>query len=87
MLVPANSICWEIHTCLLPHAWGERAPRCAGDAALGLDEHAWRRIITNVPADNRLAFHFALEAGMTVYGKNEDSFLKGGKLLDRSASA
>jgi hypothetical protein len=42
-----------------------------------------RRLITNVPADNRLAFQFALSAGMEPYGKNEDSFLKGGKLLDQ----
>jgi RimJ/RimL family protein N-acetyltransferase len=84
MLVPTNSICFEIHTCLLPHAWGERAHRAAQVMLNWVWEHTpCQRIVTNVPVDNRLAFHFALEAGMTVFGKNEDSFLKGGKLLDQ----
>jgi RimJ/RimL family protein N-acetyltransferase len=84
MLVPQNSICWEIHTALLPHAWGERAHRAAQVMLAWIWENTpCRRIITNVPVDNRLAFHFALDAGMEVYGKNEDSFLKGGKLLDQ----
>lgn len=84
MLVPQNSICWEIHTALLPHAWGERAHRAAQVMLTWVWENTpCRRLITNVPADNRLAFHFALDAGMEVYGKNEDSFLKNGKLLDQ----
>lgn len=82
MCVPQNSVCWEIHTALMPNAWGERAHR----AAAMLQTWIWvntpcRRIITNVPADNRVAYHFALAAGMEVYGQNEDSFLRDGKLL------
>ena len=37
----------------------------------------------NVPRDNRVAYHFALAAGMNVYGQNECSFLKNGKLHDQ----
>jgi RimJ/RimL family protein N-acetyltransferase len=84
MLHPHNGICWEIHTALLPHAWGDRARRAA-NAAL-----AWiwtntpcRRIVTNVPAENRLAYHFALAAGLEVYGTNEASFLRHGRLQDQ----
>ena len=88
MLVPTNSICFEIHTCLLPHAWGERAHRAAQVMLAWVWENTGcQRIITNVPVDNRLAFHFALNAGMEVYGKNEDSFLKTGSSSIRSASA
>ncbi len=84
LLVPLNAVCWEIHTALLPNAWGDRARR-ASDVML-----AWvwgntpcRRIVTHVPADNRLAYHFALAAGMHVFGIDEQSFLKGGRLLDQ----
>jgi hypothetical protein len=42
-----------------------------------------RRIVTNVPEDNRLAYHFAVGAGMRAYGINRASFQKGGRLLDQ----
>lgn len=84
MLVPQNGICYEIHTCLLPHAWGARARRAAAAMAAWIWENTpCRRLITNVPANNRVAYHFALQAGMEVYGRNEASFLKNGKLLDQ----
>ena len=84
MFVPHNGVCWEVHTCLLPEAWGERAHRAARMLAGWVWENTpCRRVITNVPADNRVAFHFALDAGMEVYGTNEASFLKKGRLLDQ----
>jgi RimJ/RimL family protein N-acetyltransferase len=84
MLHPHNSICWEIHTALLPNAWGERGQR----AARLLPEWIWkntlcRRVMTNVPDNNRLALRFAREAGMTEFGVNSASFLKNGKLWDQ----
>jgi len=84
VFAPENSICWEVHTALLPCAWGERGQI----AASMLPAWVWsntpcRRIITNVPSNNRLALHFAMRAGMTIYGTNERSFLKNGQLLDQ----
>jgi RimJ/RimL family protein N-acetyltransferase len=84
MLHPHNSICWEIHTALLPNAWGERGLR----AARLLPEWIWkntlcRRVMTNVPDNNRLALRFAREAGMTEFGVNPASFLKHGELWDQ----
>jgi RimJ/RimL family protein N-acetyltransferase len=84
MMHPHNSICWEIHTALLPNAWGERALH-AGRLVI---EWIWentpcRRLITNVPYNNRLALHFAYRAGMNVYGTNHQSWLKDGKLWDQ----
>jgi len=84
LLVPLNAVCWEIHTALMPNAWGDRAHR----AAAVMLEWVWantpcRRIVTHVPADNRLAYRFALSAGMRVFGIDEQSFLKGGRLLDQ----
>jgi hypothetical protein len=42
-----------------------------------------RRIVTGVPQGNRLAFRFAVAAGMEQYGVNEASFLRGGRMLDQ----
>ena len=42
-----------------------------------------RRIVTNIPTTNRLALHFALRAGMRLYGSNSASYLKNGELLDQ----
>jgi RimJ/RimL family protein N-acetyltransferase len=83
-LHPHNSICWEIHTCLLPNAWGGRGLK----AAHLLPEWIWnhtpcRRLMGNVPSNNRLALRFAREAGMTEFGVNPASFLKNGRIYDQ----
>jgi len=84
MLHPHNSICWEIHTALLPNAWGERAHRAVRMVFDWIWENTpCRRLITNVPSSNRLALHYAVGAGMKIYGVNEASFLKGGVLCDQ----
>ena len=85
ILVPQNCATYEIHTCLLPCAWGARA----AVAALGITPWFFaqidrcHRIVTNVPANNRLALRFARKAGMTQYGLNPLSFLKAGVLHDQ----
>jgi RimJ/RimL family protein N-acetyltransferase len=84
LLVPHNSVCWEVHTALLPHAWGERARRAARAFLAWLwRETPCRRLITAVPASNRLALRFAEAAGMRIWGVNEKSFLRGGRLEDQ----
>jgi RimJ/RimL family protein N-acetyltransferase len=84
LLVRENAACMEVHTCLLPAAWGPRAR----EAARGLIDWVFthtdcRRLITSVPAYNRLALRFAERAGMTKYGENPDSFLKRGRLYSQ----
>jgi hypothetical protein len=84
MFVPQNGVCWEVHTALLPCAWGERGQL----AARLLPTWIWhashcRRIVTNVPVTNRLALHFAYQAGMRVFGVNEASYQKNGVLHDQ----
>ncbi len=65
ILAPQSAVCWEIHTRLLPTAWGAKARA----AAQGVTRWAWanvpgcRRIVTSVPAQNRLAIRFAERAG------------------------
>ena len=85
MFVPMNGICWEVHTCLMPCAWGDVGLEAARQLPAWIWRHTpCRRIITNVPATNRLALHFALKAGMRVYGINKASYLKDGKLCDQT---
>lgn len=84
MFAPLNSATFEIHTCLLPWTWGAKA------AQISHEIHGWawknlpcHRIITNVPAYNRLALRFARCAGMKEFGVNPRSYLKNGKLYDQ----
>jgi len=84
MFHPQNMVCWEVHTALLPSCWGARARK----AALALPywifhNTSCRRIVTNVPDTNRLALHFAMDAGMKIYGVNDASYRKNGRLLDQ----
>jgi RimJ/RimL family protein N-acetyltransferase len=83
MLVQQSPVLWEVHTALLPAAWGA----CGREAAQGLI--AWvfahstcQRLITSVPASNRLALRFALRAGMTEFGRNPRAYQTRGQLED-----
>ena len=84
LFVKQNSICWEVHTCLLPNAYGPKARRAAEEMA----DWLWRktpceRLVTSVPITNPLAGKFAVRAGMEQFGKNPRSFLKHGQLVDQ----
>lgn len=84
MLHPHNSICWEVHTCLLPSAWGKTATLCAALCIDWIFENtACQRLITNVPAGNALALRLAKSVGMQQFGLNPKSFLKHGIALDQ----
>lgn len=83
-VIPLNGICWEIHTTLLPQAWGPRA----GEAARAVQRWLWEqtrceRLVTNVPEYNRLALRFARQAGLQQFGVNPASYRKDGKLYDQ----
>jgi len=85
MLVPQNSVCWEIHTCLLPAGRGA----IGRIAAQQLQKWIWantpcRRVVTNVPAFNKLALKYAKEAGMYEFGVNPKSFAWRGALYDQT---
>ena len=84
MLNPENSVTWDVHTCLLPSAWGELAVRAAVHAIQWVwDNTPCLRLVTKVPVFNRLALRFARMAGMVEYGRNPKSFLKNGQLHDQ----
>jgi hypothetical protein len=84
VLYPQNAVCWEIHTRLLPCAWGARA----AEAAKGILEWLWTntpavRLVTSAPGNNRLAIRFAEAGGLSRFGRNPASYLKNGKLHDQ----
>jgi len=84
MLVPLNTICYEIHAALLPVAWGEKGQRVAE----GITVWVWantpcRRLVGNVLPYNRAVLRFTQAMGMTVFGCNTRSYLKHGRLRDQ----
>lgn len=79
-----SSVCYQMHTMILPECWGEMATRAV--QALGVwvfNETECRKMITNVPAYNRRALRFALAGGMTQEGINRASFMRNGVLVDQ----
>lgn len=83
MFTPQNSVCWEVHTCLLPAAWGESA-----QAGKEMVDWLWantpcQRIITNVPVFNKLALILARNCGFIEFGRNIKSFLRNSVLHDQ----
>ncbi len=84
ILIPENYVCWKIHTCLLPVAYGEKAKI----AVAALAPWVWQntgcmRVITDVPAYNRVALRFARAAGLEEYGVNPRSYMKNKNLYDQ----
>ncbi len=76
--------CWEVHTCLLPVAYGATAL----DAARAVERWFWEthpeatRLVTVVSEDKPLALRFAKRCGMRQWGVNERSTRRGGQLFD-----
>jgi RimJ/RimL family protein N-acetyltransferase len=79
---PHNLVSIEIHTCLLPTAWGRaEAITCAFREWLWQNTSA-KRITTRVPSFNRLALKLAMACGMIEFGRDVKSFQKHEKLYD-----
>lgn len=85
MLVPRNAIEYEVHTCLLPGHGFRRARQAAREGIAWVWAHTpARRLITGVPAYNRIAYQFALDAGFAPIGVDRKSYLKDGILYDQA---
>lgn len=84
MYHPHNAITFEVHTCVLPVAYGERAQEAAKKSLRWMiDNTSAQKIITNVPANNIKAKRFAIRCGMSLEGINRESFLLGGVVYDQ----
>lgn len=85
ILLQTNAVCYDLHTCILPHWWGGKsfeAARCFLDWVP--KETQCKKLITWVPEFNRIALKFALKAGFKKEGLNEKSYLKDGVLYDQT---
>lgn len=76
-----NSICYEIHTVMLPSAWG-RVLKYAKEVLVWVFTNTdCKKVITFVPENNQKALSLAERSGMKREGFLEKSFLKNGELL------
>ena len=83
MFYPHNSICWEVHTCLLPIAWGKSTEMGKEMVTWLFNNTPCQRIITNVPTFNKLALILAINVGFKEFGRNVKSFIRNGILYDQ----
>lgn len=82
---PQNSVCFDVHTMMMPRARGRRAVDAAQSVAAWMFEQtACKKITTTVPSCNPQALWFAKKAGMKVIGVNEKSFVKNGEIFDQT---
>ena len=84
VFVPESRICWRIHVCLLPCAYGERTARAGRGVTRWIFENSpVLRLTGSIPEYNRLAIRFARLSGWKEFGVNKLSHMKDGKLHDQ----
>lgn len=79
-MVPRSSIMADLHTSLLPKAWGKAVDIGRAFIPWAFANTQFRRFTGSIPECNRLALRMAKSCGMTEFGVNPASFLKNGKL-------
>ena len=83
-LIPENKICWKAHPCLLPNTFGYLSRLITQQFIEWLwDNSPCLRLIAEVPETNQIVKKYAMDAGMTQFGVNEKSLMKGGKLQNQ----
>jgi len=81
--MPTSAIRWNVHTCLLPCAWGRTVQATKAMLRWVWETQPVERIVTEVPTYNRLALRLAKAVGMEYIGIDRQSIRKGGKLHDQ----
>jgi hypothetical protein len=82
---PHNLVLHEVHTCLLPEAWGATALHAAKALIAWVFANTpCQRLVTSVPEGNLLALRLARQAGMYEYGCNPRSLMRDGVLLSQT---
>lgn len=79
-----NTICWEVHSNVLPSERGPQAIKLTTAVREWMFNNTpCRKIVTHVPSYNRPALALAIRSGMKREGVNRLSFLKRGNLYDQ----
>lgn len=82
LFIPLTSILYEIHTCLLPEAWGKNSVKAAHEALEWMFINTGcKRVTTRVPEDNKLARRFTERVGGEYVGFEPESWLKNNELI------
>lgn len=80
-----TSVCYEIHTCLLPCGRGRNAIFAYEAGMEWLRQHTGcKKVIGNICEDNKPALQIALRTGNKIIGINEKSIMKNGVLMDQT---
>ena len=83
VVVERSPVLCEVHFCFTPFGWGGAARIAAKEFLRQLwQDTGYMRAIGNIAASNRLALKFAKEFGFAAFGRNHQSFQRGGKLID-----
>ena len=81
---PMNTITFELHTAFLPGHRGAKVRRASVLAREYMFANTpCRKVITQIPVDNRRAYVMARLCGMEQEGINRRSWLKNGKIVDQ----
>lgn len=82
MLHATSGVTYEVHTALLPIAWGEIAANAAKSLVCWVFQSTpCERLITSIPDGNDLARRLAMLVGMEKYGHNPKSMRRNGALI------
>ena len=84
VIAPQSSVCWQVHTALLPYAWGSLAVEIYKEGIQWVFANSeCRKVVGNIRANNKLAIRLAERGGLTRIGINEKCVMKNGKLRDQ----
>lgn len=83
VLTPQSSVCWEVHTCILPSHRGDKARQATKLCAEWMFSNTpCLHIITKVPAYNRSAYQLARDTGLRDIGMIESAWMRNGQVED-----
>lgn len=81
---PWNTVCYEMHSAVLPEYRGEGSIEAARMAGMWMFGNTMcQKIVTQIAVTNYAARTLARVGGMVKIGNNDRSFLKNGKLIDQ----
>lgn len=83
ILMPLSSVCWEVHTCILPTHRGWKAREATKLCAAWMFANTeCLHIVTKIPSYNRPAYKLAIDSGLRNLGMIESAWMKDGEVYD-----
>lgn len=82
MAHPLNSVCYEVHICLIKEARGMAMDACRMARDWMFNNTPAERLVANIVPHNHLAIRLAKKAGFTEFGLNKNSRKVDGILYD-----